>query len=63
MMYFICTDCDYCEKDRKNDDGQVRCTRFSKFVNPDDMECKDFHREVSSVEELRKLISDAELRR
>ena len=62
MKDFICEDCDYCKTDRKNEQGQVRCTKFSQFVNPYDMSCKDFHREVSSVNELRDLMSKLQIR-
>ena len=42
MLYELCMDCDYCKTDRKNEQGQVRCTRFSQFVNPHDKSCKEF---------------------
>ena len=42
MNYTICSDCDYCRTDRKNEQGQVRCTRFSKFVNSNDKTCEAY---------------------
>ena len=42
MYYTICSDCDYCKTDRKNEKGQVRCTRFSKFVNSKDKTCEEY---------------------
>jgi len=45
MLYELCMDCDYCKTDRKNEQGKVRCTRFSQYVNPNDKSCKDFHHE------------------
>ena len=43
MLYELCMDCDYCDTNRKNEQGQVRCTRFSQFVNPDDINCEDYY--------------------
>lgn len=42
MMYKLCRDCDYCKTDRKNEQGQVRCTRFSQWVNSNDKSCNEF---------------------
>lgn len=30
----ICLDCEYCDVNRTNDLEQVRCTRFSTYVEP-----------------------------
>ena len=42
MQHTICSDCYYCKTDRKNKQGQVRCTRFSRYVNENDKTCKEF---------------------
>lgn len=38
MKYDICGNCDYCDKKRSNDKGQVRCARFRCYV-PIDGNC------------------------
>lgn len=43
MYYTICSDCSYCKTDRKNEQGQVRCVRFSRFVNSNDKTCEEYH--------------------
>lgn len=60
MMYTLCMDCDYCNTDRKNEQGQVRCTKFSQFVNANDMSCKDFHKEISTEKEFCEFIESLE---
>ena len=62
MKYYVCGDCDYCKIDRMNEQGKIRCTRFSRFVNSYDMACQDFHRKVFNTEELRKLLDSLERR-
>lgn len=42
MEYNICGDCKYCNRQRKNYQGQVRCTRLSQFVNSNDKCCNYF---------------------
>lgn len=49
MLCQLCMDCDYCNTDRKNEQGQVRCTRFSQFVNHNDKSCKEFQTEGSKL--------------
>ena len=36
MEHAVCSDCYYCKTERKTEQGQVRCTRFSVFVKPSD---------------------------
>lgn len=62
MQYALCMDCDYCKTDRKNEQGLVRCTRFSKYVNANDMECEAFHKEVHSSREFCEFIKSLEMR-
>lgn len=45
MEYTLCSDCQYCKKERKNDQGQARCTRYSRFVNPNSKSCEGFYNE------------------
>lgn len=44
----ICSECEHCDNTRINDSGQVRCKRFSKFVDNDD-NCDEY----SYTEDLR----------
>lgn len=45
MEYTLCMDCDYCKTDRKNEQGEVRCRRYSMFVNPNQKSCEGFYNE------------------
>lgn len=42
MLYELCMDCDYCDTDRKNEQGKVRCTRFSQYVDLKQLSCSAF---------------------
>jgi hypothetical protein len=45
MEVLLCEDCDYCRKDRQNEKGQVRCTRFAQWVNSNDKSCESIYNE------------------
>ena len=45
MEYTICLDCKYCNPKRKNEEGKVRCTRFSQFVSTNQKSCDVFYNE------------------
>lgn len=49
MEYVICMDCDHCDVSRQNEQGQVRCTRFSRYVNRDDKGCDEFYVPLGQV--------------
>lgn len=42
MKYTICSDCEYCKTERTNEQGQVRCTSFSQYVNKNDKTCEAY---------------------
>ncbi len=42
MEHNICGDCEFSNTHRVNEQGQVRCTRFSRFVNLNDKSCEAF---------------------
>ena len=51
-----CLSCQYCNTSRKNDLGEVRCTKYSTFVKPSN-NCQ-FHSSIGLLnfaKELRKL--------
>ena len=60
MLYELCMDCDYCKTDRKNEQGQVRCTRFSRFVNANNESCKEFQVEGNKEHGILRLREGAE---
>lgn len=41
MEYTICMDCKYCNTKRTNEEGKVRCTRYSQFVEPNQKSCDE----------------------
>lgn len=43
MEYHICSDCDYCITHRTNEQGQVRCARYSRFVDANQKSCEAFY--------------------
>ena len=45
MEYTICMDCKYCNLKRENEEGKVRCTRYSQFVEPNQKSCDGFYNE------------------
>lgn len=44
MEYTICMDCKYCNTKRTNEEGKVRCTRYSQFVEPNQKSCYEMER-------------------
>ena len=59
MDYTICRDCDYCKTDRRNEQGQVRCIRFSQFVNLNDRSCETYwNEEMKQLYEKMKRVDD-----
>jgi hypothetical protein len=49
MKHNFCICCHYCDTDRKNEKHQVRCTRYSRFVNPMDISCDGFLAKNSGI--------------
>ncbi len=41
MKYNMCGNCDYCDKSRTNDKGQVRCVRIHSYVDAEG-DCPDY---------------------
>lgn len=42
MKHNFCVRCHYCDIDRKNEKNQVRCKRYSQYVNPMDISCDGY---------------------
>lgn len=42
MEALYCYQCIHCDKSRQNEKSQVRCTRFSRFVERTDNKCDEF---------------------
>ena len=53
MNYGCCLSCEHCDPDRKNNLGEVRCKRFSTFVEPSSW-C-DYHSDKYIQELVEKL--------
>ena len=58
MEHTLCMDCDYCRSDRKNDKGQVRCTRYSQFVSPNQKSCDKFYCGSFYVPKLKRFLEE-----
>jgi hypothetical protein len=43
MENTLCCDCDFCKTDRHNEKGQVRCTRFSQWVDSNQRSCEGYY--------------------
>ena len=39
-----CRSCKHCNKNRKNENGLVRCQRYSKWVEENNWKCESFER-------------------
>lgn len=44
-QFTMCMECKYCNKKRENAQGKVRCTRYSRFVDPNQESCDGFYNE------------------
>jgi hypothetical protein len=55
MMFDYCFNCEHCDTNRTNDKGEVRCKRFSTFVDIfHNCDCHSSKKMQELAEELRK---------